>query len=290
MRSKEIVVALVGTLVLTSLFVVGFLVWRANSGFGNPAAPSSPSPSSPSPSTINGSDVEVLKAKLDSYSRQADDLQKLLTLLLTLTTIYTITLAVSAYKTVKDNLRDSEKGIERLNAAIASSDDVIKKQIEELERQTLYTRRIAVATAISQFPPKQEDYQEVQDTFVKQLMEMRTGSYATDPMLNQQIARLYVARGLFRDAEQVMTTLIERKRDKGERTDDAITNAYYDRACFRALQWPDTSEPERKNLISGIKRDLARAFRLNSTLRESAKDDRELKAVAGEPWFQALFR
>jgi len=121
-------------------------------------------------------------------------------------------------------------------------------------------------------------------------MEMRSGPYTTDAMLNQQIARLYVALERYQDAEQVMTTFIGRKREKGDRSDGAITDAYYDRACYQALQWPSANEEEKANLTIGIRRDLTRAFRLNNNLREFAKKDRELKNVASESWFQTLFR
>lgn len=293
MRLKTLVLILIGTLVLEGLLVVGFAIsasrWRASTvvplGSGAPAR------------SLTEAE-QVFKEKLDNYSKRADDLQRLLSLLLTLTTIYTIVLGVSTYASVQNNLRESEKGIERLDrlvreqeAIIKSSRDEIPKQIEEMKRQTLYTRRIAVATAISQFPQKPENYQEVQEAFVKLLLELRSG-YPTDPLLNQQIARLYVALERYRDAEQVMTTFIRRKRSQGERDDDAITDAYYDRACFQALQWPGANEKERANLATGIRRDLTRAFRMNNTLREFAQKDqhRELKNVASESWYQALFR
>jgi len=283
---------LLGTVVLEGLLIAGFTL-------SMPWWPTSTSaPLGTVAPITNLTDAEqALKEKLDGYSKRADDLQKLLSLLLTLTTIYTIVLGVSAYASVQNNLRESEKGIERLDrlvseqeAIIKSSRDVIPKQIEEMQRQTLYTRRIAVATAISQFPQDQENYREVQQTVVDNLMEMRSGPYTTDAMLNQQIARLYVALERYQDAEQVMTTFIGRKREKGDRSDGAITDAYYDRACYQALQWPSANEEEKANLTIGIRRDLTRAFRLNNNLREFAKKDRELRNVASESWFQTLFR
>ncbi len=282
MRAKKIIYFLLGALVLSSLFIVGFTLSHSASVAAQPSA-------SPHPSDESLGAADLLKARLDTYSKEADNLQKLLTLLVTLTTIYTVALAFSAYKSVQDNLRESEKGIERLNGTIERANDAIPKQIEELQQQTLYTRRIAVATAISQFPLKEENYQEVQKTFVETLLGMRE-RYPTDPILNQQIAQLYIALARYRDAEQVMTTFIERKREKGERSDNAIADAYYDRACFRALQWTAATDDEQKSLKAGIGHDLGRAFRLNYTLREPAKDDKQLRNVAGESWFQALIR
>jgi len=282
MRAKNVVLVLLGGLLLSSLFVVAFTLWRSASATVHTST-------SGRSSDVSVAEADLLKEKLDTFSKQADDLQKLLTLLLTLTTIYTVALAFSAYTSVQNNLRESEKGIERLNAAIAHANEVIPKQIEELQQQTLYTRRIAGATAISQFPPKPENDQEVQKTFVETVKGMRE-RYPTDPILNQQIAQLYVALERYRDAEQVMTTFIERKREKGERSDNAIADAYYDRACFRALQWSAENSEEETSLSDGIRRDLARAFRLNYTLRAPAEDDGQLRNVAGEPWFKALFR
>jgi hypothetical protein len=302
MRLKPIVVLLVATLIIEGLLVVGFSLsanwWRASNDV---------SAAKNSPITDLSETEKALREKLDNYSKRVDDLGKLLSLLLTLTTIYTIVLGVSAYASVQNNLRESEKGIARLDGLVREQEEIIRsnrdvipkqledvqhrtqEQIEEMQRQTLYTRRIAVATAISQFPQEPENYKGVQETFVKLLMEMRsTPSYATDHPLNQLIAHLYVALERYRDAEQVMTTFIGRKRSKGERDDDAITDAYYDRACYRALQWPTANEEEKANLVTGITRDLTRAFRLNNALREFVKTDLQLKGVASESWFQAL--
>lgn len=289
MRLKNPVLILLGALVLSSAFVASFILWRANSAVPDTNALSRAT-------NVTPADADIVKEKLDSYSKRADDLQKLLSLLLTLTTIYTVALALSAYTSVQNNLRESEKGIERLDRLVAEQEriiqesrDVIPKQIEELQRQTAYTRRIAVATAISQLPLRPERYREVQETFVKHLMEMRSG-YATDPMLNQQLARLYVALERYRDAEEVMTAFIRRKREQGERHDDAIADAYYDRACYQALQWSGANREKKADLVSGIKRDLTRAFRLNNALRDEAKKDPELKDVAGESWFETIVR
>ncbi|HEX5701930.1 MAG TPA: hypothetical protein VFX97_01770 [Pyrinomonadaceae bacterium] len=281
---KTVVLLLLGTLVVEVILVVGFVLTK--SWWVPVVAPTV----AISPSRSTSDAEQILKEKLDNYSKRADDIQKLLSLLLTLTTIYTIAVAVSAYASVQNNLREAEKGIQRLDTIIENSRDVIPKQIEELERQTLYTRRIAVATAISQFPEKKETYKDVQETFVKLLMDMRTGAYATDPMLNQQIAHLYIALERFRDAEQVMTTFIERKRGRGESHDKAITDAFYDRACWRALQWPSADSEKQTGLKRGIRLDLARAFKLDNSLQEEARKDRQFKCLENEDWFKALLR
>lgn len=284
MQMKTVIRLLLGTLVVEGLLVIGLAISKS---WWIPPMVAPTAAISLSRSTSEAE--QIFKEKLDNYSKRADDIQKLLSLLLTLTTIYTIAIAVSAYASVQNNLREAEKGIQRLDTIIENSRDVIPKQIEELERQTLYTRRIAVATAISQFPEERGRYKDVQETFVKLLMDMRTGAYATDPMLNQQIAHLYVALERYRDAEQVMTTFIERKRGQGESHDKAITDAFYDRACWRALQWASADSEKQIKLKKGIRLDLARAFRLDNTLQEEARKDRQFKDLETEDWFKALF-
>lgn len=308
MRLKNVVLVLLGTLVLESMLVVAVVVW-----LGRAAVSVSP-PIATIGSTMNATESEaILKERLDNYSKRAEDVQKLISLLLALTTIYAIALAVSAYTSVqnnlqqadraienldaivRNNLRQSEKAIERLDKLVTEQEEIIKsnrevlpKQLEEMQETTKYSTRIAIASVISQFPLQRDDYQEVQKSVISSLLELRNGQYATDRIVNQQLARLYGALNRYQNAEEVMSSFIERKEQLGQRDDAAIVDAYYDRACYQSLRWSSAKEDVKIRLTEGIKRDLSRAFGLDDTLRDYAKRDPEFENIASEAWFGDL--
>lgn len=288
MRLKTVALVVLGTLIIESLLVVVFTLWLKK-----PTVPVNPT-SQVTAQNANTVD-QVLKEKLDRYSSRAEDLQKMVSLLLTLTTIYAIVLGVSAYTNFQNNLQQADKGIERLDrlvkeqeATIAKHREEIPKRIEEMQKETTYTRRIAIATAISQFPPDPDNYQKIQETVVETLLELRNGDYGTDIVLNQQLARLYVALGRYSEAEQVMTRFIAKKRRNKEIEDRDVVTAYYDRACYRSLRLENASPADKIKLKQAVKSDLTRVFDMDHTLRSYAKKDKELKNVESEDWFLSL--
>jgi len=283
MRMKTLVLVLIGTLVMEGLLVVGFAFtrswWRA--------------PNAVSLETIppikNVTDAEqVLKEKLDNYSKRADDLQKLLSLLLGLTTIYAIVLAVSAYTSVQNNIQLSEKAIARLDKLVEDHERVIPKELEQMRQETTYFGRIALATAASAFPLDSDDYKDVQESVIKGLVELRSGHYSIDPIINQRLARLYKALGRYRNAEEVMTGFIERKERRGEGDDPSVVDAYYDRACYQVFRLASASAPDKTSLIEAIEKDFSRAFTLDDTLKRNAPKDEWLRSVWTEDWFKNL--
>jgi hypothetical protein len=211
MRLKNVVLVVLGILALATALVVGFIFGRA------PLSSSSPSVAVSSPMAVADSE-QILKEKLENYSKRADDLQKLISLLLALTTIYAIALAASAYVSVQSNLQQAEKGIVRLDnlvekqhQIIESNEKVIPKQLEDMQLSIKFSTRIALASMISQFPPNEDDYKEIQESAINnlsELLELGGGQFATNFALNQQLARLHVALGRFRNAELVMTEFI----------------------------------------------------------------------------------
>jgi 3-methyladenine DNA glycosylase/8-oxoguanine DNA glycosylase len=289
MRLRNVVRIVLGILTLVTALAVGFVVGRAPI-----LTPSSPVAAS---STTTAADSEqVLKEKLDNYSKRADDLQKLISLLLALTTVYAIALAASAYASVQNNLQQADKGIERLDnlvekqhQIIESNEKVIPKQLEDMQLSIKFSTRIALASMISQFPPNEENYKEIQESVIKnlsELLELGDGQYATNFALNQQLARLHVGLDRSKDAEQVMSEFIRRMKRAGKEDDTTVVDAYYDRACYRSLRWSNTDQ--NKALTEGIKNDLSHAFSLDESLREYAEKDKELQKVAGEDWFKQL--
>lgn len=341
MQPKHVALIALEFLVLASLLVVFITFWS-----GVVRAPSSAARALPT----NTSEAEqALRAKLEDYNKRAEDLQKMVSLLLGLTTIYTIVLGVAAYATLQNNLSQADKAIQRLDneiktnlehankaitrleadvrdnvqranavinrleqgvkesqrsaeTAITRLDD-LRKQHEELmektrvefpqaldkvRQTTTYFGRIALATAISQFPIAEDDYQNAQKGVINGLLDLRNGEYSTDRAVNQQLARLYKAVGNLRSAEEVMTSLIERKQQLSQWDDETIVDAYYDRACYRALRWPKANAKEKDELIKGVTGDLSRAFSLDADCKVLARSEPWLRAVANEDWFKEL--
>jgi hypothetical protein len=291
MRLKNIVILLVVTLVVESVLVVGVVVW-----FRNPLSAVTP-PTFVS-SGLNATDAEqVLKEKLDNYNKRSDDLQKLISLLLGLTTIYAIVLAVSAYTSVQSNLQQADKSIARLDKLkqeheifMEKSREIQHKVLEELREKTTFASRIAIATVASQFPFHDDSFKEVQETVINTLLELRNGNYSTDRAVNQLIGRLYKALRRFRNAEEAMTSLIERKERLGERDDEAMVDAYFDRAGYQSLRWATANADEQTVLRAGIQRDLGRAISLDDRCRAHAQTDKDFDSIAEETWFKDLLR
>lgn len=289
MRLKTVVLVLLGTLMVESVLMIGFTYWLRK-----PSVSTEPAPTAVSSVTSLKESELVLKEKLDNYSKRADDLQKLISLLLTLTTLYALVLAVSAYTGVHLNLKQAQEGIDRLDKLVAEHQEIVKanrdeipKQKKEIEQFNLYSSRTTIASVMSQFPPQPDAYAQVQLTAIDSLLELRNGRYATDFIVNQQLSRLYVALKRFKNAEDVMSAFIKRKRELGERYDEAVVDAYYDRACYQSLRWASPNEDQAR-LAAGIRRDLLRAFSLNDNLRDYAKADLEFKNVCEERWFRDL--
>lgn len=291
MRLRNVVVIALGILILVTALVIGFILGRA-------PVSSPPSPVAVSSTTTVADNEQILKEKLENYSKRADDLQKLISLLLALTTIYAVALAASAYASVQSNLQQAEKGNERIDGLVAkqhqiieSSEKVIPEQLEDMQLSIKFFTRIALASMISQYPPKEDDYKEIQESAINnlsELLELGNGQYATNFALNQQLARLHVARGRHRAAELVMTEFIRRMKRSGKRNDTTVVDAYYDRACYRSLRWSATDE--NTALTEGIKNDLSYAFNRDDSLRAYAEKDNELENVAGQSWFKQLLR
>jgi len=70
---------------------------------------------------------EALKEKLEAYDKRADELERLLTLLLMVSTVYAIALGFSAYR----QLKDAEKEIDRLPGEIASIKKAASEDLQE---------------------------------------------------------------------------------------------------------------------------------------------------------------
>jgi hypothetical protein len=226
---------------------------------------------------------QVLKEKLETYNKRADDLQKLISLLLGLSTIYAIALAFSAYTSVQTNLKQADKSIAKLEALLLQ----LPKDLEEVKDKTKYSTQIAMASG-SLALALQAKYLADAELAIRALLELRSGPHATDRFVNLLLGRLYKALNRFQNAEEAMTSFIDRKEKLGEGDDSAIADAIYNRACYQSLRWATATSLEQSGLKIGIERDLRRIFGLDDTYRRDIQTDEDFDNVKDQDWFSSL--
>ncbi|HKP47513.1 MAG TPA: hypothetical protein VJT50_13015 [Pyrinomonadaceae bacterium] len=241
-----------------------------------------PSPAPSAAATVAETE-QILKQKLDAYTERADGLQKLISLLLGLSTIYAIALAFSAYTSVKTNIEQSQKSVDKLETLLKE----LPSQLDDIQQRTAYSTKITMASG-SLALALQAKYLTDAELAIDALRELRSGKHATDRYVNLLLGRLYKTLRRFENAEETMTSFIQRKEQAGEGDDSSIADAYYNRACYQSLRWNQATSAQKTALQSGIERDLTRTFRLDQTYRRDAANDDDFAAVKGEAWFATL--
>jgi hypothetical protein len=268
--------------------------------------PLTPISSSTSASTSTAADKEeVLKAKLETYSKRADDLEKLASLLVGLSTVYAIALAVSAYTSVQGNNEQAKRLVDEAKESVTKLEELskefetlknteiqnLRKEIESARNKANYATRMAIATMVSDYPPTPEGIDFLRKDTIERLKELRSSEYANDRFVNLQLARLYSATNQHQESEDALTTFIARAEKADEKDESAIASAYYDRACYQSLRWDQASDEEKEFLTDGIKRDLKRAFELDAACRrEARRPDPDFRNVYDLTWFKELLR
>jgi hypothetical protein len=291
MRLKSVVLFLLGAFVAASVLVLIFDLWLRKSPVSTVASPQAIA------STANVSETEqILKEKLDNYSKRADDLQKLISILLGISTIYAAVLAISAYTSVQSNLRQTEKEIDRLKQVIIDQEvvltknrDAVAQMQQEIREAMNYSTRISIGRLVTVFPFEgtKEQLRAFRHEVIKRLVETRSGRYSTDSYLNFLISRSYKLLDLHQSAEEVMTSFISEK-EKAKEIDDDLRDAYYNRACYQGLRWSSAAPGTRVTLQSGIERDLIRVFSLDESYRSAAQTDPDFTDVLATDWFKRL--
>lgn len=119
--SRTLLLVLLGA-ALATLWVTGRFWWQQQANLAPPS----------------GTTLEALKEKLEAYDKRADELEKLLALLLGVSTIYAIALGFSAYQQLKDSaekledLRENAQAkIDQLPAEITNIKKAASEEIQE---------------------------------------------------------------------------------------------------------------------------------------------------------------
>jgi tetratricopeptide (TPR) repeat protein len=261
-----------------------------------------------SSATLTAEEKEgLLKEKLDNYSKRVDDLQKVASLLLGLSTIYALTLGIAAYTSVQGNIDqakrivdEAKEWVKRLETATTAFETLKNTEIENLHQEVKsahtradYATRIAVATMIAEVPPSETEVATLRAMTIKRLTELRDGNseYATDRFLNLHIASLYRVLDDFEKADNALALYIRQMEKSPSSDDEILAEAYYNRACYQSHHWAVVNNSEEKELLAdAIGRNLKRAFELHQPLRRHAQTDDDLSNITSEPWFKKLLR
>jgi len=309
MSGNRIIIGLLLLLLLSAVILIVLASWsQATRLILSPSPASTPQPA-------NADDA--FKERVENYSKRVDELQKVASLLLGLSTIYAIVLAVSAYASVQANLEQAKKSVDQADKSLARLEKltdkfetdinteienlrglrerevrILQEEVNRIQDRMNYATRVAIATMVSNFPLDQKVVERLQQESIKGLLELRQGNYGTDEFVNLRLARLYRASKQLPSAERAITSFIERKQRSGEGDDRVIEKAYYNRACYRSLQWAATTagQKERDRFAAGIEADLREAISLSQENKEIAKGDSDFDAVKNEPWFQQLIK
>jgi tetratricopeptide (TPR) repeat protein len=253
-----------------------------------------------SAATLTAEEKEgLLKEKLDNYSKRADELQKVGSLLLGLSTIYAITLGIAAYTSVQGNIdqakriveeaKDWVKKLETLTTAFETLKNTeienLRKEIKSAHTHANYATRIAVATMISEVPPSETEVATLRKATIQRLIELRDGDseYATDRLVNLHIASLYLVLDDFEKADKALAEFIRQLEKSPSRDVAILAEAYYNKACYQSLHRAKIDNAEEKEVLADeIRRNLKRAFEFDEPLRRHAQTDTDLINVRTE--------
>ena len=261
---------------------------------------------------------QTLKERLENYSKQADDLQKLASILIGLGTIYTIALGLSSYAAVQMNLQlvekhlsdtqlfiqdrkalldqqreRADKSLETLEAVLVAGQRLLEdsrlkwQKIQgEIEDAKLYVIRICAGSA-SLALALQGNYLGDAAEAIKKLKEIRKNK-PTDDLVNRYLGRLHKALRQFDKAADVMSAYIEKMEQAGEPDDTVMADAFFNRACYQSLQYPSADATLKVKLQAGITADLEKSIYSDITYKTAAGLDPDFGPVKEEPWFKQL--
>jgi hypothetical protein len=236
MKRNRIVLAFLGVLILCTLALIVAGSWpqARRSILGLP----------PVASTTGAETQEVLKEKLESYNKRADDLQKVTSLLLGLSAIYAIVLAVSAYAAVQSNLEQAKTSISEAKASVSeakASVNEAKQAVTDLktERQQSVTdladlRRESVAELKTLREQSDRELKALRDTFAegqnKEIEKLRKElegfqdrmDYATRISVATLVSNFPLNEKIIAKLQHESITSLRKLRDENYATDEYV--------------------------------------------------------------------
>jgi len=254
--------------------------------------------------------TEALEAKFQSYSDRADDLQKLIGVLVGLSSLYAVVLGLSSYVSAQSAQQALQKMESDATASLSGLqavrtdwektknriDGEWKKAKDEIEKDITYSRRFALCTGLMALAMQGKHVDEGRAAIAK-LKELRAG-HPADPFLSFWIGRFHKDLEEYPDAERAMTVYLKEREDSKKPDDANAFAAHFNRACYRSLRWTDkTPVREQKEIELGVAADLQESFRLARDLalpyshKEAFLDlvgkETDFTPVRNQGWFQS---
>lgn len=252
---------------------------------------------SPSSAMNPAQTQQAMSDELKNYSDRVGDLEKLISVLLGLSAIYTISLGLSSWANVQSSLQQAEKWIQVQQSTMKELKDQAERSVEKLESLLLkheeglvtvqdaitYARAIAGASA-SLALAVQGKFISDAELAVKTLVELRV-KHPTDRRLNLCVGRIYKVLGRLNNAANAMTVFIQNKETANERNDGDVADAYYNRACYRALLWTKSQPSERQTIQNDLVADIKLFCSIDENLKKDIEQDTDFNGVRAEAWF-----
>lgn len=260
-----------------------------------PAAISSP---------VNSTDAQlVMSEQIKNYSDRVADLEKLISVLLGLSAIYTIALGFSSYTSVQMNLQQVEKGIksieelrdraeestENLETLVTSYRDELAKIRDEIDLTQNYARVIPNVMATLALALQRPEYRSNAESATQDLRDLRS-KYRTDVKVSFFLARAYKILEHFHKAVNAMTFFIEEKKAANQGRDDSVADAYYNRACYRSLLWQRAKDANDADQMTALQNslvaDVKECCSRDAKLLDDIPTDADFVPVLQEKWFK----
>jgi len=254
---------------------------------------------------------QVLIDELKDYSDRVSDLEKLISVLLGLSAIYTIALGLSSWASVQMNLQQAKEWMQSQQEAVKGlrerAEESVKKTEEskgelvtllgeykmklaeidaKIAESTDYARTIPNVMATLAVALQRNDYIPLAESATEDLRALRSKN-PTDPKVNFFLGRAYKLLKHFRKAAEAMTFFIEAKERANQEVDDKVADAYYNRACYQSLLWERTTDvKDKQKLQNAIIADLWEGCRRDAKLLDAIPADLDFKPVLQLVWFK----
>jgi hypothetical protein len=249
---------------------------------------------------------QALIDELKDYSDRVSDLEKLISVLLGLSAIYTIALGLSSWASVQMNLQQAKEWVQsqqtavnelrsrtekstkeaedkanELKALVTSYQTALAKSNLDVEEAIYYTRVISNVGA-SLALALQGQYRADLEGSAQNLLDLRSKD-PTDFLVSFYLGRAYRVLHRFQKAADAMSAFIKAKESAGQQYDSEVGDAYYNRAFYQSLLWEQTKDTA---LQSAIVADVLECGRRDENLLKVMQKDADFTPVLQEDWFK----
>ncbi|PYS25066.1 MAG: hypothetical protein DMF72_02865 [Acidobacteria bacterium] len=212
----------------------------------------------PGPTASSGENQETLKERVENYSKRTDELQKIASLLLGLSTIYAIALGISAYTSVQANVDQAKNSVNKLETLTNEF-----QTLKSTQAQAMLDMKSEEINALQKLKDQEtKALQEQKDAQTKALQDLRETqtkildieirklqaevdkvqvhmTYATRIAIATMVSNLTLEEGIKRLQIESVTALLDLRN--GNYVADPFVNLRLAR-LYRALNQHDAAE------------------------------------------------